>query len=109
MLAAYAADWAKIEAQGRHMWPADVRAKIGTVGVYLLEALLSVEATSRPSAQTAVDHVYLHPTRMVRHSVVKSDEMGLRGFPAAATCDRLPGERNNYSLLSGNLGVEVLE
>lgn len=109
MLAAYAADWAKIEANGRPPWPADVRAKIGTVGEYLLGAMLSVEATSRPAAQAAVGHIYLHPTRMVKHAVVRSDVMGLRGFPAAGTCDRLPGERHNYSLLSGNLGVEVLE
>jgi hypothetical protein len=109
MLTQYAKDWACIEAMGRAPWPAVVRVKIGTVGEYLLDALLSVEATSRPSAREAVGHQFLHPTRMVGHSVYRSDDKGLRGFLPAASCDRLPGERHPYSLLSGNVGVEVLE
>jgi hypothetical protein len=109
MLAAYAKEWAIIEEEGRLPWPAAVRAKIGTVGELLMDSLLSVGATSRPSARQAGGHLFLHPTRMGLHSVFKSDEMGLRGFPSAATCPTLPGERNPYSLLSGNCGVEVLE
>jgi hypothetical protein len=108
MVNQYAKDWASIEAKGRPPWPAVVRVKIGTVGEYLLDALLSIEATSRPSAREALGHQFLHPTRMVWHSVYRSDEKGLRGFLPAASCDRLPGERHPYSLLSGNVGVEVL-
>ncbi len=83
--------------------------KIGTVGEYWLKALLGVVATRRPSAREAVGHQFLHPSRLVGHSVYKSDEKGLKGFLPAASCDRLPGERHPYSLLSGNVGVEVLE
>ena len=108
MLTQYAKDWACIEAMGRSPWPAVVRVKIGTVGEYLLDALLSVEATSRPSAREAVGHQFLHPTRMIGHSVYRSDDKGLRGFLPAASCDRLPGERHPYILLRGNVGVEVL-